>query len=63
MTLKLVFAASLLDVSIKGQCGEQVYLLCGWKRHLAGFPHRGVVDRWLATPERARYSALMAFSR
>ena len=33
------------------------------KRHLAGFPHLGVVDRWPATSERARYSALVAFSR
>ena len=21
-----------------------------WERHLAGFPHRGVVERWPATP-------------
>ena len=32
----------------------QVYLLCRWERHLAGFPHLGVVDRWPATPKRAR---------
>ena len=25
-----------------------------WVRHLAGLPHVGVVNRWLATPERAR---------
>ena len=25
-----------------------------WERHLAGFPHLGVEDRWLATPKRAR---------
>ena len=25
-----------------------------WERHLAGFPHLGVVDRWPATPKRAR---------
>ena len=24
-------------------------LLCLWERHLAGFPHLGVVDRWPAT--------------
>ena len=24
------------------------------EEHLAGFPHLGVVDRWLATPKRAR---------
>ena len=34
-----------------------------WEGHLAGFPHLGVVDRWLATPKRARYSALNGFSR
>ena len=28
---------------------RQVYLLCRWEKHLAGFPHLGVVDRWLAT--------------
>ena len=33
---------------------SQVYLLCRWERHLAGIPHLGVVDRWLATPKRAR---------
>ena len=40
----------------KGQCGErrQVYLLCRWERHLTEFPHLGVVDRWPATPKRAR---------
>ena len=39
-----------------GQCEEsrQVYLLCRWERHLAGFPHLSVVDRWPATPKRAR---------
>ena len=29
---------------------------------LSGIPHLGEVDRWPATPERARYSALIAFS-
>ena len=40
----------------KGQRGvsRQVYLLCRWKRHLTEFPHLGVVDRWPATPKRAR---------
>ena len=33
---------------------RQVYLLCRWKRHLAGFPHLGVVDRWQETPKCAR---------
>ena len=32
----------------------QVYLLCRWERHLAGLPHLSVVDKWLATPKRAR---------
>ena len=27
----------------------QVYLLCRWERHLAGFPHLGVVDSWPVT--------------
>ena len=33
---------------------RQVYLLYRLERHLAGFPHLIVVDRWLATPKRAR---------
>ena len=28
--------------------------VCRWERHLAGFPLLGVVDRWPATPKRAR---------
>ena len=28
-----------------------------------GFPHLGVVDRWLVTSKRARYGALIVFSR
>ena len=42
--------------AFKEQCGEsrQVYLLCRWERHLTGFPHVSVVDRWPATPKRAR---------
>ena len=42
--------------AFKGQCGKsrQVYLLCRRERHLTGFPHLSVVDRWLATPKRAR---------
>ena len=65
MTLKLVFTAPCLTLSIEGtvwSTSRQVYLLCRWKKHLAGFPHLGVVDRWLATPKRARYNALIAFS-
>ena len=41
---------------------RQFYLLCRWERHLAGFPHLGLIDRWPVTPKRARYSALIAFS-
>ena len=39
----------------KGLCGEsrQVYL-CRWERYLTEFAHLSVVDRWLATPKRAR---------
>ena len=63
MTLELIFLVFQLDAqhqrnSVKNKW--QVYL-CGWERHLAGFPHLGVVDRWPATSERARYSALIAF--
>ena len=46
-----------LTLSIKGtvwRTSRQVYLLCRWEWHLAGFPHLGVVDRWPATPKRAR---------
>ena len=59
MTLKLVWYSQLLclTLSITGtvwRTSRQVRLLCHWERHLAGFPHFGVVDRWLATPKRAR---------
>ena len=33
---------------------RQVYLLCLWERHLTGFSHFGVVDRWPVTLKRAR---------
>ena len=55
MTLKLVQLTCLMH-SIKGtewRTSRQVYLLRCWERHLVGFPHLGVVDRWLATPKRA----------
>ena len=48
MTLKLAFTACLLDAPMKGtvwRTSRQVYLLCRWERHRAGFPHFGVVDR------------------
>ena len=53
-----------LTFNIKGsvwRTSRLVYLLCRWERRLAGFSHIGVVDRWPATPKRARYSALIAF--
>ena len=57
MILKLVFTASLLEaqhlrdsVEIK----QASLLVVPLERHLAGFPHLSVVDRWLATPKRAR---------
>ena len=40
---------------------RQVYLW-RWERYAAGYPHLGVTDTWLATPKRAHYSALIAFS-
>ena len=57
MTLKLIFTASLLDAPHYGtvwRTSRQVYLLCRRERHLAGFPHLGVVNQWPATPKRAR---------
>ena len=30
------------------------HTVCRLEMHLAGFPHLGVVDRWPATPQRAR---------
>ena len=61
MTRKLVFTVPCLRLSIKGtawRTSRQVYLLCGWERHLTGLPHLRVVDgnsKW------ARYSNLIAF--
>ena len=48
--------------ALKGQCGasRQVCLLCRWERHLTGFSHLSMVDRWPATPKRAR-TALRRF--
>ena len=53
-----------LTLSINGtvwRTSRQVYL-CHGEKHLAGFPHLGVVDRWPFTPKRARHSA-RSFSR
>ena len=65
MTLKLVFTALGLTLSIKRtvwRTSRQVYLLCHWERRLAESPHLGVIDRRPATFERARYRAFIAFS-
>ena len=54
-----------LTLSIKERVWKttwQVYLLCHWERRLEGFPHLGVVDRWLATLKQARI-ALWSLSR
>ena len=64
MTLKLVFTASRLTLSIKRtawRTSRKVYLLCRWERHSVGFPHLGMVDRSPATPNEARYSDLTVF--
>ena len=45
-----------------GRTSRQVYVLCRWERHLAGFPYLREVRRWLATPKRASSSALITFS-
>ena len=57
MTLKLVFTASLLDAqqqrdSVENKPASLLVVPLG--KALSGFPHLGVVDRWLATPKRAR---------
>ena len=38
------------------------YLLHRWEKHLAGFLHLIVIDRWSTISKRARYSALIVFS-
>ena len=43
--------------ALKGLCEEQAGKFTCYavgERHLAGFLHLGVVDKWLATPKRAR---------
>ena len=69
MTLKLVFTASLLDTQhlddVGQKCEEQAgkFTCCAvGKGILQDSLHLGVVDRWLATLTRARYSALIVFS-
>ena len=66
MTVKLAFTAFPFDAPSEGKSVEDKpasLLVVSLKyRPLAGFPHLKVIDRWLATPKRARYSALIAFS-
>ena len=57
MTLKLVFTASLLDAqhsrkSVENKPASLLVVPLG--KALGGIPHLGVVDRWPATPKRAR---------
>ena len=57
MALKLVFTASLLDAqqyrdSVENKPASLLVVPLG--KALSGIPHLGVVDRWLATPKRAR---------
>ena len=66
MSLKLLFAVSLLDAqhqrdSVKNKLATLPAMSLG--QTLNGIPHRRVVDKWLATPKRARYYAFIAFSR
>ena len=63
MTLKLLFTALLpyLTLSVKvtvWRTSRQVYLFAVRK----GFSHLSLMDRWPATPKRARSCALVAFS-
>ena len=63
MTLKLVFTASLLDVqhlrdSVESKPASLLVVPLG--KALNGIPHLSVVDRWPATPKRAR-TALRRF--
>ena len=56
MTQKLVFIASLLDIQHKRDNVKQFVklLVALLGRHLMGFIHLSVVDRWPTTPRRAR---------
>ena len=65
VTVKLVFTAFLLDAHHKRTVWRtcpQVDLLCRRERHLSGFPHLRVVDRWPTTSKQAGYCVLIAFS-
>ena len=58
---KLVLTAFLLDFQqyrdtmTVWRTSRRTYS-CRWEKHLAGFPQLCVVDRWPATPKRARLS-------
>ena len=57
MTTKLAFTASLLDAqhsrdSVENKPASLLVVPLG--QALSGIPHLGVVDRWPATPKRAR---------
>ena len=60
MTLRLIFTASLLDAQHQRDSVENkpASLLVPLGKALSGIPppppRLGVVDRWLATPKRAR---------
>ena len=67
MTLKLIFAASLLDVQHERDSAKNKpasLLVVPWKRHLAGFPHLGEVDkrRVAGNSYASSYGALIVFS-
>ena len=55
MNVKLVSTASLLKVQLAAPCGEQAgkFTCRAIEKHLAGFPHLGVLNRWLAASKRA----------
>ena len=57
MTLNLVFTASLLDAQHLRDSVENKpasLLVVPLRKALSGIPPLGVVDRWQATPKRAR---------
>ena len=56
MTLKLVVTAFLFDAQHQKASLEnkRASLLVSPEKAFSGIPHLGVVDRWPATPKRAR---------
>ena len=59
MTVKLVFTTSLLDAQ-HSVGNKPASLLVPLGKAFSGIPLLGVVNQWLVTPKRARYSALIA---